>query len=76
MYFESMKEGSALGVKKSFATSRILMMSLDYPVSGRERIFQAERSKGTQTQKWERGWGTATMRVQMEDKLFLGRWMR
>lgn len=50
-----MEEGFALEVKKCFITSRIFTITLDYHVNNRERIFQAESSKCTQDQRWEKG---------------------
>ena len=44
-----------MGVKKCFITSRILTITLDHYVNNRERIFQAESSKCTQAQRWEKG---------------------
>lgn len=53
--YKSLDEGSALRVKKSFTKARILTMNLEYHVNNRERIFQAERSKYTETQRCEKG---------------------
>lgn len=46
-YYESMEERFSLGVKKQFTISKKLMVTLDYHVNNRKRIFQAERSKYT-----------------------------
>ena len=46
-YYESMEEGFSLEVKKHFTISKKLMVTLDFHVNNRERIFQAERSKCT-----------------------------
>lgn len=64
-----------MGVTKGFPTSGALTVSLDYHVSNREGIVQAERNTCKEALRCEGGWGNGNPLRAIECRLLLGKWL-